>query len=123
MQTLSMKVEVQYAILILGDPESLVPELARGALVASNEWCVVVGCMPDVDGETEIVVGDMDAMASIDPVVFDGVVALPTRRFTICTAENNELFGYPGAIDKLEMRVRADHPMCPSRVVVGLREG
>lgn len=115
-----MKVLAPYALLVLGDPTSAVPEPVAGVLVSWNKSSVVVGCLPDVEGDTELVVGRMASIATDDPIVFDGIVDLPSRRFTICTAENQEIYAFPNAADSIHLRVWANHPVMPNRLVVGL---
>src|SRR5690606_30731349 len=78
-QPLSMKVSTSYALLVLGDPSSAVPDPVPGVLVSRNRSCVVIGCVPDVDGDTDLAVGTIGSLATDDPLVFDGMVDLPTR--------------------------------------------
>lgn len=62
-------------LVIAGDINAPMPEFDDQAeRLWANEWCVGVGTLSEVDGETDLVVSD-EPQGERMPIVFDGVIA------------------------------------------------
>lgn len=122
MTLLSLRAPIEYAVLLLGDRNGKFPRTMEGKLVASTESSIAVTCIPDADGDTEIIVGSSEEIATDDALVFDGVVCLPTQTFIIRPVVGPELYVYPHRIDSIALRVWANHPAEPDRITIAIAE-
>lgn len=95
------------------------PIPVRGRLVNSNEPCVSIGCYPEIDGETEIILGRIDDVGSSLQLAFDGVLETPNKTLIVSTVDDEILL--QDEVDETATRVRVmvSHPRWPERVLIG----
>lgn len=94
------------------------PEHVYGALISPGPFCVSVGCYPDVDGETEFILGPSSEVEREDMPRFDGVLETPTRHLIIATVLNDVLLQDEVIDLKTRVRIWSDHPRWPKQIVV-----
>lgn len=85
----------------------------------ANEWCVGVGTLSDVDGETDVSI--TDAPLSTDmPIVFDGIIEACEGRVTVSDAYLVEAATVSISSHYARVRVWANHPKEPDRIIIGV---
>lgn len=94
------------------------PESSGGKNVSATDSCIVIGCLSDQDGPTEVTLSQYNEANSFDPVVFDGEIATPSKRLSICSAYNEELLATEVPSSKTHVRVFANHESEPDRILV-----
>jgi len=106
-------------VFISDNLQSPAPEHRYGELISRGEFCVSVGCYPEIDGPTEFVLGKAaDVVVDAQPS-FDGTIETPTRSLIIATVLDEVLLAGKVIDPKTRIRVWVDHPRWPQRVVVG----
>ena len=107
-------------LVIAGDIHAPMPEFDdQEARLWSNEWCIGIGTLSEVDGETDLTVTDQPGEESI-PLVFDGVIAAPERHITVSDAYLLESANVRITGKKARVRIWANHPREPDRIVIAV---
>lgn len=96
-----------------------VPEFVEDRLVLFTDTRVSIGCLPDMDGETEITLGSVADVSSEGSLVFDGTIKTPTKKIVVSTVEDEEIIA--AAVPSLETRIRiwANRTREPDKIVIG----
>jgi hypothetical protein len=92
----------------------------RPVRVWSTRSCIIVGCLPWVDGETEMIVSASAEDALSTEPAFDGVLDTPNRVFRVSTSEKETLATFPVAGHFTRVRVWTNHPIVPDHILVVL---
>jgi len=95
-----------------------VPAYMNGALVAANSTCISVGTLAFMDGETEITLTDDSHDIEVGELVFDGTLQTPGMEVSICNSLNEKLLAVPVSDVSARVRVFANDPSEPDRIVV-----
>ena len=110
------------ALVVIMDPTAgVVPRSMGNAAVASTDSCVVVGCLSEVDGETDITLGDMDQINTGDHLLFTGEMKTPNRKIALLSSHNETLLEVPTPRQVTSVRIWANDLAEPNKVVVGFR--
>jgi hypothetical protein len=110
------------ALVVIMDPTAgVVPRSMGNAAVASTDSCVVVGCLSEVDGETDITLGDMDQVDAGDHLLFTGEMKTPNRKIALLSCHNETLLDAATAHQVTSVRIWANDLAEPDRVIVGFR--
>lgn len=62
-----------------------IPEIDGIGGLWTTPTCVAVGCLPDCDGDTKIVLGPAKEAGTHKHLLFDGTVETPTRKLRVDT--------------------------------------
>ena len=109
------------SLLFVSDPSGgVVPEWIRGAMVLSTPSCISVGCHPEQDGPTEVILGPADEVDPGDQPVIDGDLETPGRVVVISTVERKSVLEARVPDTQTRVRIWLNHPRWPDKVVVGL---
>jgi len=92
----------------------------RPVAVWSTRSCIIVGCLPWVDGETEMIVSNSAEDVLPTEPIFDGVLETPSRVFRVSTSEKETLLTMPVSTHFTRVRGWTNHSICPDRILVVL---
>lgn len=88
--------------------------------VAASPNCLLVACMPEVDGDTELTMGPG---AEVDPGYapgFVGELQTPRLRIIVETVDDEIVFDRPVCSTATQVRVWFSHPRWPEKVMIGI---
>lgn len=117
----SIKIAPPNFIIGVSDAQKgLVPDNVPKTGIAATDSCILVACLPDVDGETEIVLGPASEVDPGTPPAFDGQLATPTGTLQVVTIEWKPLLKLSVDSKKTKVRIWPSSPRPPERVVIGV---
>src|SRR5262245_32223613 len=118
--TNSTRVAPPCALILVADPSnSEVPSKMSGALIASTDSCIAVGCRSDADGDTEFTLG---AAREVDPGYqphFQGKLKTPSQRIALRSVLGQTILEEVVPSPETYVRVWINDPNEPDRVIVG----
>jgi hypothetical protein len=92
----------------------------RGPLILSTSSCVSVGCYPEQDGPTEVILGQgRDVDPGHDPA-FDGELNTPTHSVVVWTVERDRIAEMKVPEGRTHVRIWVSHPRWPDKVIIGV---
>ncbi|OGS51114.1 MAG: hypothetical protein A3K65_06710 [Euryarchaeota archaeon RBG_16_68_12] len=109
-----------FSLVFVMDPSTRDIPQGRVAPILANQSCISIGCLAEIDGETEIRLGWDDEVDPGTPPAFVGTLETPTRVVSVRTAEDMEILSL--RIDRPEARVRVwtNHQNEPDLVIIGV---
>jgi hypothetical protein len=117
----TIKVALPHSLLFIMDSSGgTIPKPIGEGIVASTDSCIAVGCTPDMDGETETVLGTMAEVIPGLHLLFEGFLNTPTRRLIFQTSHNETLIEMPTPNQNTRIRVWANHEIQPDKVTIGI---
>jgi hypothetical protein len=102
-----------------------IPEYKPESVTSSNESCVSVRTVADVDGEVTVFLSDglpPGAQSDARPV-FSGSIRTPSGRLALVTSENEKLVECDFGADKVGVRIFVDDEDYPTTIWVVVRQG
>jgi hypothetical protein len=105
-------------ILVMDFTSGRVPDAMDNKLVLATESCIAVGCRSESDGPTELHLARSREIMPHDALVFDGQILTPSKKLSICSIMNEELLSTEVAATTTHVRVFANHPTEPDRILV-----
>jgi hypothetical protein len=97
-----------------------VPDFDVESGISATDSCILVGCWPEIDGETEIILGLASEVDPGDPAAFDGQLETPSGRVQVVTIEWKTLLEATGSIANTRVRIWPNRPRFPDRIIIGL---
>jgi hypothetical protein len=97
-----------------------VPEYDDQQVTSSNEACISVRVIADVDGEAAITLVDQGFEPPDTIKVFEGVVYAPTRRLSVVTSHNESLVETATNSDRPRVRIWVNDEEYPSEVWIAI---
>lgn len=97
------------------------PLPVAGKPIWSTPSCIATICFPEVDGPTEIILGEAREILSVKTPVFDGMLETPQSLVCITTVDDDRpvlSFEVLGMLTRV--RIWHNHPIWPDIVTVGL---
>lgn len=117
----SLKAAPPHSVVLVCDFESAdVPQSMLGGLISANSGCIAVGCLSELDGETEFVLGTTNEVDSGQGSAFDGYLETPTRRVVLRSVLGETLLEHEVSQARTRVRIWVNHDSEPDRIVVGL---
>jgi len=117
----STKVRPVNSLVFISDPAGgVVPEWERDTLILSTPSCISVGCYPEQDGPTEVVLGKAQEVDPGRAPAFDGDLETPHGAVTVSTVEGNAILESKVLETRTRVRIWVNHPRWPDKVVVGV---
>lgn len=98
------------------DPE----DIARDANITATDSCVVVVCLPEVDGETEITLGPADGVDPGSPPAFDRTIATPSGNVKVFSVDWKPLLEAVVSTARTRIRVWKNRQRFPDKVTIGV---
>jgi hypothetical protein len=109
------------SLLFVSDPGGgVVPEWIQGPIVLSTPSCISVGCYPEQDGPTEVVLGKASEVGPGDRPAFDGHLETPGRCVVISTVEGETVLEASVPEMRTRIRIWLNDSRWPNKVIVGL---
>jgi hypothetical protein len=99
-----------------GEPTSILP----ASRIAATQSCIVIGCLPFMDGETMFVLGPASKVDPGGPSAFDGTIATPSRKVAVTTVEGEAILVTAVPDTKTRVRVWTNRTREPDRVMIGV---
>ncbi len=110
------------ALIIVMDPTAgVIFRSMEHKTIASTDSCVVVGCLSEADGETEITLGLIDEVGPEDHLLFTGELKTPSRRIALISSHNDTLLEAETAQPMTSVRIWGNDLSEPDKVIVGFR--
>jgi hypothetical protein len=107
-------------LVIAGDMHAPMPEFDNQEnRLWANEWCIGIGTLSEIDGETEVIVTDQPRNESF-PLVFDSVIEAPEQRVTVSDAYLMETASVNVSSNKARIQIWANHSREPDRIVIAV---
>ena len=108
------------SLIFVSDPAGgAVPEWIRGALILSTLSCISVGCYPEQDGPTQVVLGKMQEVDPGDHPAFEGDLETPNRTVVVSTVERTTILQAKVTNARTHVRIWVSHPRWPDKVTIG----
>lgn len=107
---------------MIRDPSARVevPLWKKGASLVATDTCILCGCYPDMDGETQITVGTTHQVQTESPPLFDGVLSTPGHKIALQTVEGDPVLEVATTGDITPIRIWTNRNWAPDVVVIGL---
>lgn len=106
-------------IFLCDEGGGVVPEFVANKLVLATSSAVSVGCLAEMDGETEITLGPTGDVDTRGLKVFDDVLETPTRRIVVETSEGEILLREDVSSDRVHVGIWVNRYVEPDKIVVG----
>ena len=116
----SAKIAPPYSLVLVGDPSGReIPNIVAGSVIASTSSCIAVGCLSEVDGETEFTLGATpDVNPGIDPA-FEGKLKTPNRMIAVRSVLHETILEATVPEEQTTVRVWVNDPTEPDKVIIG----
>src|SRR5579864_8617056 len=117
----SVVIAPPYSIIVVNDPNNKeVPKWHGDPPIVSTESCIVVLCRAEVDGPTEILLGDLTEVNPGHPPQFEGTLKTPSRRIVVETAEGETVLEALTARSDTQVSIWLNRARRPNRVAIGI---
>lgn len=94
-----------------------IPEYDESEVVSSNELCISVRAISDVDGDVQI--GLNDSPLTIDMIeAFVGMIGTPNKKLSVVNSNNDKLLETQVVSDKTRVKVLVNHADFPERIEI-----
>jgi hypothetical protein len=116
----SIRIAPPNSLLFIADSDGgQIPVTDGTARLWSTPSCIVVGCLAEMDGETEVSIGAAEGIDTGGAPTFDGMLTTPSRKVFVSSVEQSVLSATVSGITT-RVRIWTNHPTEPDKVVVGL---
>jgi hypothetical protein len=124
MKPVSLKVAVPNALLFIRDARiAEVPDVdyGDGSSVWSIPTCVVITCLIDSEGETDITVGNTSEVKPSNKLLFDGTLETPSRKLILEIVPDEKILevSVPFATNRIRIWTDGHHRLA-EKVVIGI---
>jgi hypothetical protein len=124
MKPVSLKVAVPNALLFIRDariPDVPDVDYGDGSSVWSIRTCVVITCLVDSEGETDITIGDTSEVKPSNKLLFNGTLETPSRKLILEIVPDKKILevSVPFATNRLRIWTDGRHRLAET-VVIGL---
>jgi hypothetical protein len=117
----SVKISPPNSLLFISDTDGgNAPYPERGPLILSTPSCISVGCYPEQDGPTQVILGKMQEVDPGDHPAFDGDLETPNRAVVVSTVERTTILQAKVHNTRTHVRIWVSHPRWPDKVTIGL---
>jgi hypothetical protein len=124
MKTISLKVAVPNALLFIRDSRiSDVPDVdyGDGSSVWSIPTCVVITCLIDSEGETDITLGAANQVKPSQKLLFDDLLETPSHKLILELIPDEKVLEVDLPSQKNRVRIWTDgRHQCAETVVIGI---
>lgn len=118
----SIKVAPPNCLVVVSDREIRnVPEITAGSGLWATSSCILIGCLAFMDGETEIVLGNIDEVGTSQAPALDRELETPFRTVEVSTSEGDVLLRRSVAGVRTHIRVWTNHPTEPDKIIIGVK--
>lgn len=108
------------SLVFVSDPRGgEVPEWIRDELILSTSSCISIGCYPEQDGPTTVILGPSWQVDPGDRPAFDRSLETPSRAIIVSTVERETILEAKVPETRTRVRIWLSHPRWPDKVIVG----
>lgn len=109
------------SMILIADPSGgEIPDWDGRSLLEATDSCIIVGCLMDADGDTEFTLGRMREVDPGDRLIFQGKLKTPNYRIALRSVLGQVILEAAVLQPTTEVRIWANHPTEPDRVIVGI---
>jgi len=94
------------------------PEYIPNRLVLWTDSVISVGCLANMDGETEVRLGPAREVGQDGAPVFDGLLKTPTKELIVSTVEHEKFLG-DTVPSETRIRIWTNEPVEPDKIAIG----
>ena len=117
----SVRLPVLNSLIFLRDEQTRnIPEINGIGAVWSTTSCVAVGCLPDCDGETEVIIGPADEVAKDGTLLFDRSLATPSGSVVVETVLSETILQIGVPTSQTRVRIWTNGLRDTDKVIIGL---
>jgi hypothetical protein len=111
-----------YCQIVIRDPTAKVdvPEWEKGVPLVATDTCILCSSLPDMDGETEFVLGSNKEVHMEGPAAFEGMLKTPGHKIALRTVEGDVVLEMPTAGPETLVRIWINRSWSPDRVHVAI---
>lgn len=122
MNTIAAHVAVLNSLLFIKDADTkALPKIDGRGSCWSTPSCVAVSCMPDCDGETEVIIGNSsEILKKTEKLLFDGVLETPTGCVTVQTVLGEKILEQTVTTIRTRLQIWTDGFRDTAKVIIGL---
>lgn len=121
MNRMSAHRRVLNSLLYIRDPATNeLPEVWDLSRIWTTPSCIAVSCLPDSEGETEIVIGDSEDVALGAPPLFQGQIITPSKTFIVETVDEKTLLQVSVPSVETTIRIWTNGDPATDKVVIGV---
>ncbi len=86
----------------------------------TSKTCVAVGCLPDIDGATRIIIGDVIDVPRTEHETFDRRIETPSKSVTVESVYDHDLAVVTTGTSSTRVRIWTDGTSLSSIIIVGV---
>lgn len=111
-----------YCQVVIRDPTAKVdvPEWEKGVPVVATDTCILCSCLPDMDGETEFVLGSRKQVPMGTPIAFEGTLKTPSGKVALKTVEGKVILEMSNLGPETFVRIWINRVWSPDKVHVSV---
>jgi hypothetical protein len=97
-----------------------VPEWRPDRLILHTDTCISIGCYPEQDGPTEVVLG---VLRDVDPgsaPAFVGELKTPNNVVVVSSVTRERILDMAVTEKIVSVKIWLSHPQWPQRVIIGI---
>jgi hypothetical protein len=124
MMSASIRVAPSNSLVAISDAKKkgVVPKIGPEFGIAATESCILIPCLPEVEGQTQITLGPARDVAPGGAPVFDGYLDTPNGVVQIVTVDWKPLLKAPVSNSSTRIRIWTNRPKFPDKVMIGLEQ-
>ena len=97
-----------------------VPPWEDGKLILASRSAIFVGCYPEPDGPTEIMIGPANEIGpNLDPL-FDGQLETPSTIVVVSSVDRKTFLSEKVSEARTRVRIWPNHDKWPDKIIIGL---
>jgi len=96
------------------------PEFVANMPVLSTDTAISVSCLPNMDGETHIILGNADEVGFPEAPIFDGILKTPTNVVVVSTVEHDSILEATVPLRETRVRVWTNRALDPDEIAIAL---
>lgn len=111
-----------YSQVVICDPTTkvVVPLWEKGVPLVATDTCILCGCMPDMDGDTDFTLGPSAELEIERFRVFETLLKTPGQRIGLENVWGDPLLGMATANVETRVRIWTNRFLSPDKVIVGI---
>jgi hypothetical protein len=119
----TVKIAPENSQVVIVDPKRRkieVPDYQESVPFVATSSCILFYCYPEVDGETEITLGNASDVDPGTAPIFDGHLLTPSKILAIETVYGDTILRIPILDVQTKLRIWSDALKWPTKIVVGI---
>ena len=119
---LSVKIAPPHSLITISDSQGgEVPDSVSKNLITSTRTCISVGTKAEIDGETEIIIGNFDEINLDSDPSFYGEIATPSRVISVFTVFEDQVLFLETKTKHASVQIWVNDQNEPTKIVIGIK--